>query len=664
MTDLLSRLAPYPGRLEFALRLAALCALTAVVVELYQTPDPALAIYIAFFALKRDRMESIVTSVVLTVLITIIIGLLLLTAAQVMDDPMWRVAAMATFSFCFLFAASASKLKEIGNIVALITVYALDLIGTVQIGELAVRALLYAWLLVAIPAGLCIVVNLLAGPAPRRLAMSSLAGSLRAAARIFIEPGPQSVVAFASSQRAGGQDAMPGWLKLAKMERTSTAGELAALEQAQRSTVAVLHLTEVAARKPDAVPRGMGRAIGASLLRLAASLDRGDVLAASGSEVAAQSDPVPSRSAALIARIKTALEQFATPRPQAGQPKGQTEHKEGFFVPDAFTNPAHVQFALKGTAAAVFCYLAYSLLDWRGIHTCLITCYVCALGTTAETIEKLTLRIVGCLIGAGAGLAAIVFLLPSITSIAALAAVVFAGALAGAWVAAGGPRIAYMGFQLAFAFFLCVVQGNGPGFDLTVARDRVIGILLGNLVTAFVFTQFWPVSVAKRLDSALLDYFAQLRAMAAAASRDELAALAGKASLSRGAVAQELTLLRYEPAFVRPDKAWIESRTRLVDAIEALQAPLFLAVDCSSLAMHKVEQRLARLGSALAAQLKSGAIAGEIGANQETLAAKHLAHARMGLPMEMLMAALDRLEEVLSAKVDEEPFAGEIHVPA
>jgi multidrug resistance protein MdtO len=39
-----------------------------------------------------------------------------------------------------------------------------------------------------------------------------------------------------------------------------------------------------------------------------------------------------------------------------------------------------------------------------------------------------------------------------------------------AWVAAGSPRVAYAGFQMAFAFFLCVIQGPGPSFDMTIAR--------------------------------------------------------------------------------------------------------------------------------------------------------------------------------------------------
>ncbi len=56
--------------------------------------------------------------------------------------------------------------------------------------------------------------------------------------------------------------------------------------------------------------------------------------------------------------------------------------------------------------------------------------------------------------------------------------VVFAGALIGGWVAARSERIAYAGFQITFAFFLCVIQGSGPAFDLTIARDRVIGVLI------------------------------------------------------------------------------------------------------------------------------------------------------------------------------------------
>ena len=51
----------------------------------------------------------------------------------------------------------------------------------------------------------------------------------------------------------------------------------------------------------------------------------------------------------------------------------------------------------------MLCYLIYSVLSWPGIHTALITVFIVSLTTAAESVEKLTLRIAGCLAGAGLG---------------------------------------------------------------------------------------------------------------------------------------------------------------------------------------------------------------------------------------------------------------------
>ena len=192
----------------------------------------------------------------------------------------------------------------------------------------------------------------------------------------------------------------------------------------------------------------------------------------------------------------------------------------------------------------MLCYALYSLLDWRGIHTCFITCYIVSLGTSAETIEKFVLRIAGCLIGAAAGLAAIVYVIPSLTSIGALLAVVFLVALASAWVAAGSARISYAGFQIAFAFFLCVIQGPSPAFDLSIARDRIVGILLGNLVVYLFFTRLWPVSVAKRIDPAIAAVLRRLSAMATAATAATRRSLGAEVQGALGNIEQDLELLR------------------------------------------------------------------------------------------------------------------------
>jgi multidrug resistance protein MdtO len=181
-------LAPAPGRLEFAARLAAVCVLTTLIVQTYGTPDPALTVYVAFFMIKPDRVSSIITDIVFMVVITTVIGLIFLVSLIVVDEASLRVASMALVSFALLFLTSASKFEPVGPTAALIVGYGLDLLGSTPAGELATRAYLYAWLFVGIPACTSIVCNMLFGPSPLSLARRALALRMRVAARALAKP--------------------------------------------------------------------------------------------------------------------------------------------------------------------------------------------------------------------------------------------------------------------------------------------------------------------------------------------------------------------------------------------------------------------------------------------------------------------------------------------
>jgi len=176
---------------------------------------------------------------------------------------------------------------------------------------------------------------------------------------------------------------------------------------------------------------------------------------------------------------------------------------KSLFAPDAFTNPAHVHFALKVTLAAMFCYVFYSAIDWSGIHTALITCTFIALESTGATLHKGVLRIGGCVIGGALALFTIVFLMPHMVTIASLVVVVACASAIAGWVAAGSERISYGGLQIAFAFFYSVFQGYAPDTDLDNVRNRVIGILLGLIVTGLVFQYIWPERTIDRLRDTL-----------------------------------------------------------------------------------------------------------------------------------------------------------------
>ena len=167
--------------------------------------------------------------------------------------------------------------------------------------------------------------------------------------------------------------------------------------------------------------------------------------------------------------------------------------RAGILKADAFINAAHLKFALRGTAAALVCYLAYHLLDWRGLYNSVATCMVTALSTTGSSRQKQLLRIAGAITGGLLlAISAEVFLLPHMDSITEFLLLFIAVTVFAAWFATASPRISYFGLQAAFAFYVVHLRTFGPDVQLTPARDNVAGILLGLLVMWIVFDQLAP----------------------------------------------------------------------------------------------------------------------------------------------------------------------------
>ncbi|RQQ14334.1 FUSC family protein [Burkholderia stagnalis] len=618
--EILRLLAPFPGRAAMVARVALICTLTVLVTSAYGTPEAAISAYVVFFLIRPDRVTSVVLAVAMLLLVTIVIGLVLGVAMFSVDYSILRVACMVVLSIGLLYLTSASKLRPVGAILAMIVGFGLDQLGLVPFGEAATRGLMYAWLMVAIPVGVAIVVNILIAPSPRRLACAQLAKRLRLAAQRLRGGDDEATrAAFDASLREGDQQLLT-WLKLSKLEGSSSAADVVALRQAIASSTAILVAAALATREPGArLPDAFAMPVAATLDEMAGMLEQGgypvDIALALPPD-----DALPPLARVAAADLRDAIMHFAEPAdparaapatsaaPPASPPPAAP--RGGFFLPDARTNPDHIRYALKTTAAAMFCYLLYLQLDWSGIHTCFITCYMVSLGTTAETVEKLTLRIAGCIAGALIGTAAIVFVVPSLSSIGQLMALTFAGASIAAWVAFGSPRIAYAGFQIAFAFFLCVLQGPSPGFDLTLARDRTIGILLGNVVVYLVFTRVWPVSIGKQVDAALAALLDQWRRLAQVAQPAERRAKAADAFARHRAIAQDLGLIHYEPSWVRPAPAWVATRRRTLAELDALEAPLFLLAERTP-GDAAIGERLARVSH--------DAGSGDSGAGADTL---------------------------------------------
>jgi len=173
-------------------------------------------------------------------------------------------------------------------------------------------------------------------------------------------------------------------------------------------------------------------------------------------------------------------------------PSAADYRTSGSIFRRALLDPDHIRFALRGCLAATSCYVIFNALFWPEISTAVTTCFLTALTTIGASRQKQVLRFAGALAGGFViGMGAQVFVLPYIDSIAGFT-VLFAAAISiGSWFATSSPRLSYFGVQVSVAFCLINLQEFRFQTSLAVARDRVIGVLLGLFIMWLFFDHLW-----------------------------------------------------------------------------------------------------------------------------------------------------------------------------
>jgi multidrug resistance protein MdtO len=113
---------------------------------------------------------------------------------------------------------------------------------------------------------------------------------------------------------------------------------------------------------------------------------------------------------------------------------------------------------------------------------------ITALSSIGSSRQKQILRMAGTFAGGVIfGMGAQVSLLPRMDSITAFTLFFASVTAIAAWFATSSARISYFGLQLALAFFLINLQEFAFQTSLTIARDRVLGVLLALFVMWIVF---------------------------------------------------------------------------------------------------------------------------------------------------------------------------------
>jgi multidrug resistance protein MdtO len=229
-------------------------------------------------------------------------------------------------------------------------------------------------------------------------------------------------------------------------------------------------------------------------------------------------EPRPSPGTPLLSEIESMVSLMPSIFSQENAPDPTLQNIEDspdttrIFIPDAFSNPEHLRYVLGGTSAAMLCYIFYVSLAWSGLSTSVTTCVLTALTTIGASRQKQALRMAGFILGGVIfGMGSQIFVLPLLDSIGGFTMLFATATFVAAWLGTSSTRLSYAGLQFAFAFYLIHLSEFSIQTNLTIARDRALGVLLGMTMMWLVFERLLSRSAA---DEMVRIFAANLRLLA------------------------------------------------------------------------------------------------------------------------------------------------------
>jgi multidrug resistance protein MdtO len=487
------------GRWAAVARIASGATITVIIAMVFQIPQPTYMAYIGFLISKDEKSGTVTTSLgglaAATLAVVLVLGLELIDTSE----PALRLPLMAVATFVAMYTARTFALGPISFLAGFVIVLLQSVVDDVRSPEALTHLTLWTWVVIFVPVAVTIIVNLLFGQ-----------GALT-----FMNRSVRKVLSGLETSLANGEyrKYLAEWraqllslLEIAQHnpQKGPRAGRITV--PVIRALVDTLVIFEAL---PDELPADLQEELARRLRACRQVIESGAAAATQDPPpppaqlVGASGEPSPA-----VIGVRSALSALwdTLVRPVAPADNTQAHRPpRRLFVADAFSNPAHWQFALKTTMAVMISYAIYSLVAWPGMRTAIVTCFFVALSSLGETVHKLLLRLSGAVIGGLIAGVCIVFVLPHLTDIGQLCLLVFTVSVGAAWVSTSSELLAYAGMQIAFAFFLGILQGYAPATDLTVLRDRVAGILLGNIVITIIFSSLWPQSARSAIRAAIAD---------------------------------------------------------------------------------------------------------------------------------------------------------------
>ena len=493
---------PFPGRDLAALRMAIVCTAIVLLTNTFRLPFQDLLPFLVLFTAKEEKITTAITAILVLLAITVSVGAAILLFKLTGNRPEFRIPGMALEIFIGMYLFRVLSIGPVGFILAFIVSVAQSVVDLYPTPEEAVHQFLWLWVAVALGAACGWLATILLFPVS---AMDVLQRHFIAGWHtIAIAAQQLSDDSAAASRSLLYPLAKLGPIRLLKSLKLSLLETHGLRPKQKELTRLSLALDKVAKLLFSYTERGISAISSSEKVALGRLVETAESIEQEFSEGFVPSGVSPEQnereragtgedgSAALqLVEAERTLGDLAEPL-RDRQEKAASRAKKSLFVVDAFTNPRHVQFALKVTLAGMIGYIFYTASDYFGIHTVYYTPLIIALGSTGATMYKGVLRIAGCVIGGALGLICTIWLIPRCDTLGMYLLTVFCVHALAAWIAFGSERISYVGLQIALAFDLGVLADYGPSKEIDPIRDRFIGIILGIVIISTVFSLVWP----------------------------------------------------------------------------------------------------------------------------------------------------------------------------
>jgi multidrug resistance protein MdtO len=500
-------LKPFPGRAQLTLRLAVICTAVVLVADTFRLPFQDLMPFFILFITKEDKVTTAVSALMVLSAVTVAIAAAIVIYKCTGDRPEFRIPAIAAEIFVGMYLFRVLSIGPVGWILGFICAAAQSLVYLVPSPEETVHLFLWLWVAIAFSVSLAWLANLLLFPvsATRLLQREFVSGwnAISAATAQLAANSPSAGAGLVRPLIKRGPVRFLKLLKLSSIESPDLRGKQIQLSRMILSLdkTARLIFSYARARLKSsvaiAIPSNETAILG-GLKEDAECFQREFEAGFLPSATAIRNAAKTAGDVATLQLLeaKSTIEDLVAEDTESENrlEKASTRHKPSLFVADAFSNPRHVQFALKVTLAGMLGYLFYTASDYYGIHTVFYTPLIIALASTGATVHKGLLRIAGCIIGGALGLIGTIWIIPRFETLGTFLLIVFFVHGLAAWIAIGSDRISYIGLQIALAFDLGFLQGYGPPTEIDPLRDRFIGILLGIGIITIVFSLVWPES--------------------------------------------------------------------------------------------------------------------------------------------------------------------------